>query len=91
METAIEKGNSIMGRLGPDGKDTIKSDSSQMRNSLESLRSLLRDTQTNIGKCLCAWDDYIGVRDLVQKWIADARMRVDSEVCRLQIVAKSEC
>ncbi|CAH1403532.1 unnamed protein product [Nezara viridula] len=80
VESAIEKGKSILNRLGPDGRDAIKNDSTQLKSSLESLRSLLRDTQSNIGKCLLAWEDYNGIRVSVHGWLEDAKLRVKKEV-----------
>lgn len=79
VESALEKGQAIIGQLGPDGKDMIKSDSSQLKSSLESLKSLLRDTQSNISKCLAAWDEFTIARDSVKNWLLEFQPKVDSE------------
>ena len=80
VESAVEKGKSILNRLGPDGRDAIKSESVQLKSSLESLRSLLRDTQSNIGKCLSAWEDYNNIRVSVHDWLEDAKLRIKKEI-----------
>ncbi|XP_024081429.1 nesprin-1 [Cimex lectularius] len=76
---AVDKGESIIGKVGPDSRDLIKNDSSQLKLSLESLKNLLRDNQFNISKCLSSWEEFTTIKDVVKTWLVQFRPKVEAE------------
>jgi hypothetical protein len=70
----------ILEKLSSEGQDTLKQEASQLRSSLESLKTLMRETLSIIGKCLIAWSDFQTSKDSVKEWIEEFKKKVDAEM-----------
>lgn len=76
VKQAVDKGKSILPKLSPEGQDSIRNECSELESSLESLKSLHRETSANIGRCLTAWQDFTQARDAFNSWINGFRNKV---------------
>ncbi|KAK6636175.1 hypothetical protein RUM43_009828 [Polyplax serrata] len=82
-EALIDKANKLkeqpLKQSSPEGQDNIKQELNALRSDWDSLKSVLKDSDEALTKCISLWKEYAGTFKDMNDWLSDFKNRVKVE------------
>ncbi|XP_039285327.1 nesprin-1-like [Nilaparvata lugens] len=80
VEKTLSASKVVLETTGSEGQESLRQESQQLRADWESLKQLVKETQSVLAKCIAAWNDFTNTKDKTKAWIEDFQKKVNAEV-----------
>lgn len=76
VEKALEASKAVFETTAPEGQETLQQETQQLKSDWEGLKTLVKDTQNMLNKCLNSWNDFTDTREKTKTWVEQFQKKV---------------